>query len=172
MGRVSIIALFAAACALAQPAVAQATGDGPERAVSRFWRALSNAPGASADTATLQALFHPQAVIFGSRLREGAPSVSRTEVEAFLARTAVVSEAGFYECEIARSLDVHDRFAAIYSVVESRTDPDARDPDFTGVNSLQLYRDEDGWKILALYYHVSPDPNAILDRGTSGVCLD
>jgi hypothetical protein len=42
----------------------------------------------------------------------------------------------------------------VYSVVESRTDPSAGEPDFTGVNSLQLYRDGDGWKILSLYYHV------------------
>ena len=45
-------------------------------------------------------------------------------------------------------------------------------PDFTGVNSLQLFLGADGWKIVSLYYHVeTPSTPAPLEGGMSGRCL-
>ena len=144
----------------------------PEHTVSALWRAMSHDAGVAADTATLHGIFHADAVVFGSRLREGRPSLKRTAIGDFLKAFEPVGEAGFHECEIARSIEAYDRFATVYSVVESRTDPSASTPDFTGVNSLQLYRDDEGWKIVALYYHVEapgqPIPEAA-DR--TGQCM-
>ena len=66
-----------------------------------------------------------------------------------------------------------DPCAPSFGVVESRTDATARMPDFTGVNSLQLYRDDDGWKIVSLYYHVGPADLPIPGaEAVSGRCLD
>lgn len=146
---------------------------GPERTVSALWRAMSHEAGAAADVATLRGMFHPDAVVFGSRLRNGQPSLRRTEIGDFLRAIEPVGDSGFHECEIARKVETYDRFATVYSVVESRTDPSARKPDFTGVNSLQLYRDGDGWKIVSLYYHVGPIDLPIPDAANrSGDCLD
>lgn len=79
---------------------------------------------------------------------------------------------GFYECEVSRQQVQHDRFAAVYSVVESRTDKNAKAADFVGVNSIQLYKADAGWQILALYYHVSlADVPVALGQGKTGVCL-
>jgi hypothetical protein len=146
--------------------------DGPERAVAALWRAMSHAPGARADIDTLRALFHPQAVVFGSRQRDGRPSVRRIEIREFLVPFEAVEADGFHECEIARTVRVHDRFASIDSVVESRADPDDPEAEFTGINSLQLYRTDAGWQVLSLYYHVAPDDRPIPHDGTSGRCLD
>ncbi|HEY1138007.1 MAG TPA: nuclear transport factor 2 family protein [Xanthomonadaceae bacterium] len=144
----------------------------PGQTVSALWRAMSHEAGVAADTATLRAIFHADAVVFGSRLRDGRPSLKRTAINDFLKAFEPVGEAGFHECEIARSIEAYDRFATVYSVVESRTDPSASTPDFTGVNSLQLYRDDAGWKIISLYYHVEtaghPIPEAA-DR--TGQCM-
>ena len=49
-----------------------------------------------------------------------------------------------------------DRFAAVVSVVESRTDPQQLEPDLTGINSIQWYRSDEGWQIQSLYYHLEP----------------
>lgn len=147
--------------------------DGPERTVSALWRAMSHDAGAAADVATLRGLFHPDAVIFGSRLRNGQASLRRSMAVDFLKALEPAGDAGFHECEIVRRVEAYDRFATVYSVVESRTDPSARKPDFTGVNSLQLYRDDDGWKIVSLYYHVGPIDLPIPDAANrSGDCLD
>lgn len=73
---------------------------------------------------------------------------------------------------MAREVKTYDRFATVYSVVESRTDRNAAKPDFVGVNSIQLYKFDDEWKIIALYYHVeSPGLRISLEGGKSGICL-
>ncbi|MFD0726785.1 nuclear transport factor 2 family protein [Lysobacter brunescens] len=141
--------------------------------MSSLWRAMSHEAGAAADVVTLRGIFHADAVIFGSRVREGHPSLRRSSAGDFLKALEPVGEAGFHECEIARDIETYDRFATVYSVVESRTDASAKTPDFTGVNSLQLYRDDDGWKIVSLYYHVGPAGLSIPGAdGRSGNCLD
>jgi hypothetical protein len=144
----------------------------PEGTVAALWRAMSHEAGVAADTATLRAIFHADAVVFGSRLREGRPSLKRSAIGDFLAAFEPVGDAGFHECEIARSIEAYDRFATVYSVVESRTDAAARAPDFTGVNSLQLYREDDGWKIVSLYYHVETPGQPIPEAADlTGRCL-
>ena len=145
----------------------------PEGTVAALWRAMSHEAGIAADAATLRDLFHAEAVVFGSRLREGRPPLKRTAVGDFLKAFEAIGNAGFHECEIARSIASYDRFATVYSVVESRTDASAKTPDFTGVNSLQLHRDDDGWRIVSLYYHVGPADMPIPGMQTrTGRCLD
>lgn len=155
------------------PGARAADTAGPERTVSALWRAMSHEAGAAADVATLRGILHPDAVVFGSRLRNGKASLRRTMAGDFLKALESVGEAGFHECETLRKVEVYDRFATVYSVVESRTDALAKTPDFTGVNSLQLYRDDAGWKIVSLYYHVGPADLPIPDApDRSGDCLD
>jgi hypothetical protein len=144
----------------------------PDGTVAALWRAMSHDAGVAADTATLRDIFHPDAVVFGSRLRDGHPSLKRTAIGDFLKAFEPVGDAGFHECEIARSIEAYDRFATVYSVVESRTDRSAATPDFTGVNGLHLYRDDDGWKIVSLYYHVEAPGQPIPEAADfTGQCL-
>jgi hypothetical protein len=148
-----------------------AHADVPE-AVSTLWRALSHAPGAAADTAALSQLFHADAVVFGDRYRNGQATLTATKGQDFIASLKTVRAAGFYECEVARDIKEYDRFATVYSVVESRTDQGSARADFVGVNSIQLYRTDSGWQIVSLYYHVErPGAPVSLGNGKSGVCL-
>lgn len=155
------------------PACASASDATPEAVVSALWHALSHGPGQSADVAGLERIFHDDAVVFGSRYGDGEPRLARMEADAFVESQRTPQPRAFHECEIARAVQVFDRFATVYSVVESRTDRAAAAPDFIGVNSLQLYRQGDAWKILSLYYHVGPkDLPVPVGGGTSGRCLD
>jgi hypothetical protein len=157
---------------LATAAIAGDVSPSPEAAVSALWRALSNDPGAAADTTTLSRLFHRDAVIFGARRNDGKPELRVTPAAKFIESQATRSEKGFYECEIARSVKRYGRLAAVYSVVESRSRRDQGSPDFTGVNSLQLYQSDNGWKIVSLYYHLEEDEVPVpRDGGVSGRCL-
>ncbi|WP_374471943.1 nuclear transport factor 2 family protein [Arenimonas sp.] len=153
--------LLATGILLLAPALAQAAAQTPGQAVASLWRALSHEPGEAADLATLRGLFHEDAVVFGSRSRDGKPSLTRRSAAEFLAALAGVDASGFHEREIHRMVEVVDRFATVYSVVESRTDRDAPKADFTGVNSLQLYFDGERWRVLSLYYHVPDDARDI-----------
>ncbi len=145
----------------------------PEQVVAQVWRALSHEPGQGASARELTQLFSQDALVTGSRYKEGQPVLTVTPVAAFISRQAESSVEGFHECEVTRLVRQYDRFATVYSVVESRTVPSAEKPDFVGVNSLQLYRFEDGWRIISLYYQVErPDLPVPLEGGRSGVCLD
>jgi hypothetical protein len=154
------------------PLCASALDTTPEETVSSLWRALSNAPGATADVATLKRIFHDDGVIFGGRYKDGAPVVKRTSAQDFLKPFEKAGDKGFYECETTRTIHTYDNFAVAYSVVESRTDKTAAAPDFVGVNSVQLYKVGSQWKILSLYYHVEkPGLPVPLDGGQPGKCI-
>lgn len=169
---VSRIGAAIMAALLSFPAVHAAERSTLDGTVAALWRAMSHEANAAADAATLRDIFHPDAVVFGSRLREGRPSLKRTAIGDFLKAFEPIGDAGFHECEIARSIESYDRFATVYSVVESRTDPSAEKPDFTGVNSLQLYRDDTGWKIVSLYYHVEAPGQPIPESADlKGQCM-
>jgi hypothetical protein len=141
-------------------------------AVSTLWRALSHAPGVPANTAALDSLFHPDAVVFGGRYRNGQATLTATKGADFIAALKTVRPTGFHECEVARDIHEYDRFATVYSVVESRTDQGNAKADFVGVNSIQLYKTDSGWQIVSLYYHVErPGLPVALGNGKSGVCL-
>ena len=161
-------------CALAASTVSAADTAfaTPELAVVALWRALSSEPGKAADVRTLGRLFHPAAVVFGTRRHEGKPELSVVPATQFVATQADVSAQGFHECEIFRSVRRYERMAEVYSVVESRTSMDSGAPQFTGVNSIQLYLENGSWKILSLYYHVEEESVPVpLEGGKTGACL-
>ena len=163
----TLLALFAAAV----PAFAAAS-DTPTSTVAALWQSLSHAPNAAADAARLETLFHPDAIVAGGVYRKDQPRFSASKAADFINGQRAPQAEGFHECEVAREVKQYDRFATVYSVVESRRDPKAPKADFTGVNSIQLYRGDTGWKIVSLYYHVEkPGLPIPLDGGKPGICL-
>lgn len=158
---------------LLSPLCTYAAETTPEAAVSALWRALSHDAGASADLPALTRLFHADAVVFGGYYRQGEPQLRRTAGADFLQANARIGSKGFYECEVARQLHRYDRFAVAYSVVESRSDQAAPQPDFVGVNSIQLQQVGEQWQVLSLHYQVEKSGLPIpLGGGRSGRCLD
>lgn len=154
------------------PALVFASNATPGEAVASLWQALSHAPDTSGDARALGQLFHTDAVVFGSRYQQQQPIFSVTKAADFVSAQARVRPAGFYECEVAREVKVYDRFATVYSVVESRSEKSQPTANFVGVNSIQLYNDGTGWKILSLYYQVEKTGLPVsLDDGKPGVCL-
>ncbi|SDJ98733.1 nuclear transport factor 2 family protein [Microbulbifer yueqingensis] len=153
------------------PLASYATTSSPGSVVSGFWQALSREPGERPDIGTLQRVFHPEAMVFGARYREGKPEFSVMTAADFIQRIDRIGEKGFYECEVARRVNSYDRFATVYSVVESRTARGAA-AEFTGVNSIQLYLDKGHWRIISVYYQVEKAGLPIpLDGGETGKCL-
>lgn len=149
-----------------------AAQSGPESVVAKLWQGISHEPNQSSDVALLEQLFHPDGVVYGVRYTDNAPGLSHVTAAEFLKARGKVRESGFYECEVFREVQVYDHFAAVYSVVESRTDKQAVKADFTGVNSIQLYKEGQQWKILSLYYQVeNPTITIPLQSGQSGKCL-
>lgn len=162
----------ALACLALLPTLACAGAPTPDAAAGTLWRALSHGPNQGADAPMLRDLFHRDGMVYGGRYKDGAALFSAQKAGEFLAAVETPRANAFYECEVAREVKRYDRFATVYSVVESRKDKLAAKADFVGVNSIQLYQDGSEWKIVSLYYHVEKPGTAIpLDGGKPGTCL-
>lgn len=129
----------------------------PDEAMDALWNALSHEAGSSPDTSTLERLFSDQAVVFGSRTIRDEPVLTRQAKEEFIDRLRALRAYRFVECEVDRSVTAEGPFAAVESRVVSERDSERESTRFVGINSVQLHRNETGWVILSLYYHVLPD---------------
>ncbi|WP_027864909.1 nuclear transport factor 2 family protein [Massilia alkalitolerans] len=153
------------------PLIASASA-GPETVVAALWQASSHAPGVAADADRLQRLFRDDAIVAGGVYRDGQPRFQSVKAADFIAGQRQARPHGFHECEVVRDVKEYDRFATVYSVVETRRDPTSAKADYVGVNSIQLYRDDGGWKIVSLYYHVEkPGTPVPYQAPAGGACL-
>ena len=70
----------------------------------------------------------------------------------------------FYEVEIARRIDLFGNIAHVWSAYEARRAPDDVEPERRGINSIQLFRDENAqWKIIAMIWDNEREGVAIGD---------
>lgn len=148
----------------AWPAVLQALGPAAQAhsqaeldaAVSRFWRAFSHPPGRGADVATMAALLHPQARLWGSIVQQRERQLVLTSAQqqysfaAALERWGQPSPRRVQECELAREQRRYGALAWVYSRV--RTDGEPGEPPYTGVNSMQWQLGPQGWQLLSLHF--------------------
>ena len=123
-----------------------------DRAVSALWRAIGHSAGQTSDVGTLARLLHPQARVFGQRLRDSSLHVAAASQEQFLADLAKPGDQGLYECEVERQQRRFGGHADVYSVVQTRREPAAKEAAYTGVNSMQWQLGPQGWQLLALHY--------------------
>ena len=96
----------------------------------------------------LRGLFHPEARLFSTGLREGGPSISVLTVDAFVeavtASRDLVDER-FHNPEVR----IEDNLASVWTPYTLR-----RDEVFShcGIDALHLIRVESGWKIVGIAY--------------------
>ena len=98
----------------------------------------------------------------GARLIPTAPEPGRDDVdlapqildiEGYIARVeAYFEQDGFYEKEIARHVEEFGQIAHVWSVYESRHDPNDPEPFMRGINSIQLFDDGSRWWIVTIYW--------------------
>jgi hypothetical protein len=58
----------------------------------------------------------------------------------------------FYEVETRREILIFGNVAHVWSAYEARTDPDDDVPERRGINSIQLFRDETGWRVISMIW--------------------
>jgi hypothetical protein len=78
----------------------------------------------------------------------------------------------FYEFEVARTIERFGGIAQVWSVYETRRNKAARQPLGRGVNSIQLIRERDAWRVLGLLWdetHADPrlDVDDVLSKEVS-----
>jgi hypothetical protein len=116
----------------------------------KFYEVISFEEGGEPDWSTMGKLFSPHARI--TRITpEGTDYLDlgsfRSFAEEMLELGAYTS---FYEVELARRVDQFGKVLHVASAYETKTSRTASHFIERGVNSLQLIREEGGWKILSL----------------------
>lgn len=117
--------------------------------------AMISGPRGPRDWSLQAEIFHPESRQMRTGVdAAGAPWIKIMGPDAYAADVAAFFEANdFYEVETARRLHVFGNMAHAWSVYEARTRPDDATPERRGVNSIQLYRGDDGrWRIISMIW--------------------
>ncbi len=121
-----------------------------DRLMREFYRVICFEEGGAPDFEGLTALFSQHARI----TRITPEGIDHLDVEGFNALVRELLELGaftsFYEYELKRSARRYGRVFHIASAYETKAAPDAIDYLERGVNSLQVLREQDGWRIVSL----------------------
>lgn len=115
---------------------------------------VSGPKGAPKDPQALLALFVPDGRMSVAQTTAGGASTARSmSVAAFaemVARNA--SQVSFYEAPILTRIEVFGGLATAWSSYTARHAPDEL-PYARGINSFQLVRTADGWRIVSIAWH-------------------
>ena len=116
--------------------------------------AMVSGPAGPRDWAGQKALFHPEARQMRTGVdADGKPWIRIMGLDDYAADTAPFFAANpFFETEVARRIDVLGNMAQVWSLYEARRDPADETPERRGINSIQLYRDESGWRIVSMIW--------------------
>jgi hypothetical protein len=121
-----------------------------DRLIREFYRVICFEEGGAPDFERLAALFSQHARI----TRVTPEGIDHLDVEGFSALVRELLELGaftsFYEHELRRSTHRYGRVFHIASAYETKAAPHAIDYLERGVNSLQVLREQDGWRIVSL----------------------
>jgi hypothetical protein len=101
----------------------------------------------------------PTSRIAGARDANGTITPQVLEVDGYIERSRDYLETnGFFEKEIARRTEQFGHIAHVWSTYESRHRADDPEPFMRGINSIQLFHDDNRWWIVTVYWqHASPE---------------
>ena len=130
--------------------------------ITASYDVISGPAGKERDWNRERSLFIPGARLIPTAAEPGgegklAPNI--LDVEGFIARVEPYFEKnGFFEKEIARRTEHFGHIAHVWSTYESRHNVDDPKPFMRGINSIQLFYDDNRWWIVTIYWqHESGD---------------
>jgi len=147
----------------APPAAGAPAEAGWEQAVAGLYAAISGPAGQARDWEAFQAMFAEGANLMVSIPQAGGASRLLTLTPAeYVARSgALVVESGFHEREIGRRAERFGNLVHVFSAYEGVMQTPEGQRTIRGVNSLQLLRTEQGWKILNLAWEQATPQNEV-----------
>jgi hypothetical protein len=138
----------------------------------RLYAVISFEEGDEPDWRGLTAVFSEHARI----TRVTPEGTDYMDPSSFLAMTRNMVDLGaytsFYEIEVGRQVERFGDIAQVWSVYETRRNKAAREALGRGVNSIQLIRERDTWRVLGLLWdetHADPRLNLTNTFATSEV---
>ena len=120
---------------------------------------IISGPAGPRDWSRQKAIFHDESRQMRTWIEaDGSAAIKIMGRDAYAADTTpYFAENAFYEIETARRINIFGNMAHAWSIYEARRSPDAADLDRRGINSIQLYKDADGWKVMSMVWDNEPE---------------
>ena len=132
-------------------------------AVRAVYESISGPAGAR-DWVRFRALFAPGARLIPMRPGADGPAAVVMTPEDYISRTGPILErAAFYENETAARVEIFGAIAHVFSTYESRRAPGEK-PFARGINSFQLIRQGNQWKVMTILWDSERDGNPIPEK--------
>lgn len=111
-------------------------------------------PAGPRDWSRRERIFHEESRQMRTWIDDrGEPAIKIMSGEAYAADTGpFFAENDFYEIETARKINVFGNMAHAWSIYEARRSPDSPELDRRGINSIQLYKDRLGWRVISMIW--------------------
>jgi hypothetical protein len=147
----------------APPAAAALAEAGWEQAVADLYAVISGPVGQARNWEAFYAMFAEGANLMVSFPQPDGASrlLTMTPAEYVERSGALVVDSGFHEREIGRRAERFGNLVHVFSAYEGVMQAPAGERTIRGVNSLQLLRTEQGWKILNLAWEQATPQNEV-----------
>ncbi len=128
--------------------------------------AMISGPAGPRDWSRQSEIFHPQCRQIRTGVdADGEPWFKMFDPQQYRAEAdAVFAGQSFYEVETSRVIRVFGNIAHVWSAYEAKTNPDDTVPERRGINSIQLYRDAAGWRVISMIWD-NERPGMPLEEG-------
>lgn len=111
-----------------------------------------------------RSLFADGARLIAIRISNGHPAPLVMTVDEYVTRSgANMQTNAFYEAEAARRMETFGNIAHVFSTYESRRAPGDK-PFARGINSFQLVKDGDAWKVMTILWDSEREGSAIPEK--------
>ncbi len=111
-----------------------------------------------------RSLFADGARLIAIRISNGHPAPLVMTVDEYVTRSgANMQTNAFYEAEAARRIETFGNIAHVFSTYESRRAPGDK-PFARGINSFQLVKDGDAWKVMTILWDSEREGSAIPEK--------
>jgi hypothetical protein len=132
---------------------------------------ISGPAGQKRDWDRFRSLFQPGARLIPTGARQqGGFGMRMLSPDEYAANSgAALEQNGFFEIEVARTVEQYGQIAHVFSTYESRRNASDAEPFARGINSFQLFNDGARWWVVTIYWQqespAAPIPSKYLPRG-------
>jgi hypothetical protein len=149
--------------ALTAPLGSAAGGDSIDSVTKAVYEVISG-PAGPRNWDRFRSLFAEGARLIVVRISNGHPAPLVMTVDEYVTRSgANMQTNAFYESEVARRIETFGNIAHVFSTYESRRAPGDK-PFARGINSFQLVKDGDAWKVMTILWDSEREGNAIPEK--------
>jgi hypothetical protein len=148
---------------LLSPLAQAGDGDSIDSLTKAVYEVISG-PAGPRNWDRFRSLFADGARLIAIRISNGHPAPLVMTVDEYVTRSSANMQTNaFYEAEAARRMETFGNIAHVFSTYESRRAPGDK-PFARGINSFQLVKDGDAWKVMTILWDSEREGSAIPEK--------